>query len=670
MRLKTVSVSPLLALVLSFDAPLFAARGSAGGSPPAARVASPESPVGSPAEFPSGPSFVALRGARPGLPRANSPRTGTEAELPDVRSGRRGGPGSGAAEPASAAPGSGAKVAAQREGKGPGGADVDEADVASGASLFGLEWSPEELEQMLATLRERVRDYERLRGRSLANSVFPAPLGTPFLPGVVPAEAQLVRRAPALPRVTRPSDLEEVCFWSVPELAALLRQGDTTSVELTSMYLDRLRRLDPHLHCVISFLPERALAQAAARDAELARGEDRGPLHGLPWGVKDLMAVEGTRTTWGARPYEEQTLEGTAGVVRRLDEAGAVLIAKLTLGALAMGDVWFGERTRSPWNLARGSSGSSAGSASATAAGGVAFAIGTETLGSIVSPSVACATSSLRPTVGRVSRSGAMALSWTMDKVGPITRTVAGADLVFRAIEGRDTSDPYSRAGAVPAVEAEGAPSPLRVGVPAGAFESSRGLEEVLDELRADGHEIVPVTLPDYPVRSMLVILHAESAAAFDELTRGGRDDLLRRQGDNAWPNSFRAAQMIPAVSYLQAQRLRSLLMVDMARALDGVDLLVHPPFAGGVLTITNLTGHPTVCAPFVPAGGPRSDGSPRTICFTGLPDQDEALLAAVAAWQSAHAQHLLHPATPWLEGEASAAGKDQESAGAEGAGR
>ncbi len=551
------------------------------------------------------------------------------------------------------------------------GDEVRAPDLAAAAALFGLEWTPEELPQMLETVRERVADYQRLRGRPMANSVAPAPIGTPFLPGVQPGEVQWIS-APALrlPRVTRPANLEEVCFWSLPELAALLRQGDTTSVELTSMYLSRLRRLDPHLHCVISFLPARALRQAAQRDEELASGVDRGLLHGLPWGVKDLMSVEGTRTTWGARPYEEQVLDGTAGVVRRLDDAGAVLIAKLTLGALAMGDVWFGERTRSPWDLDRGSSGSSAGSASATAAGGVAFAIGTETLGSIVSPSVACATSSLRPTVGRVSRSGAMALSWTMDKVGPITRTVAGADLVFRAIEGRDAADPYSRDGEVPAKVRSVPAEPLRIGVPAGAFERSAELEEVLDELKADGHQVVPVRLPDYPVRSMLVILHAESAAAFDELTRSGRDDLLRRQDENAWPNSFRAAQMIPAVSYLQAQRLRSLLMVDMARALEDVDLLVHPPFAGGVLTITNLTGHPTVCAPFVPSAGPRGDGSPRTICFTGLPDQDEALLAAVAAWQSAHPEHVLHPETPWLEPEERAGGKDRESTDAPGAGR
>ena len=545
---------------------------------------------------------------------------------------------------------------------------ADATAVSAAGSLIGLEWTEAEVEQMLGTIRERQAEYERLRGRSMANSVFPAPMGTPFVPGVEPAQAQLAGRPPAQPEVTRPDDLEEVCFWSIPELAALLRQGGVTSVELTRMYLDRLSRLDGHLHCVISLLPERALAQAAARDAELKEGIDRGLLHGLPWGVKDLMAVEGTRTTWGAEPYRDQVLEGTATVVRRLDDAGAVLIAKLTLGALAMGDVWYGERTRSPWDLDRGSSGSSAGSASATAAGGVAFSIGTETLGSIVSPSVACATSSLRPTVGRVPRTGAMALSWTMDKVGPITRTVGDADLVFRAIAGRDPADPYSRDGRVPVqgVQEEG----LRIGVPEGAFARAAGVEEILEELEAAGHELVPVKLPAYPVRAMLVILHAESAAAFDELTRSGGDDLLRRQGASAWPNSFRAAQLIPAVAYVQAQRLRSLLMADMAEAMADVDLMVHAPYASGVLTITNLTGHPTVSAPFVPAAGPRGDGAPRTVCFTGRPDQDEALLAAVSAWQRAHPEHVLQPPLPWLDGAGPGTANDRESKDGGGAGR
>lgn len=450
--------------------------------------------------------------------------------------------------------------------------------------------------------------------------------------------------------VERPVNLEDVAFWSIAELGALLRQTDVTSVMLTEMYLARLRRLDEGLHCVITYTGERALAQAALRDAELKAGRDRGPLHGIPWGVKDLMAVEGYRTTWGAKAFENQMIDDTAVVVERLDEAGAVLIAKLSVGALAMGDVWFGERTRSPWSLKRGSSGSSAGSASATAAGGVAFALGTETLGSIVSPSVACSTSSLRPTFGRVPRTGTMALTWTMDKIGPITRTLDDASEVFQAIAGFDASDPFSRYanGSVPAgSEPQG--RGLRIGIPQGAFRRSPEVEEVKEQLEALGHTLVPIELPDYPIQAILLTLGAEAATAFDELTRSGQDDELVRQGRSAWPNTFRAARLIPAVEYLRAQRLRTQLMLDLHIALADVDVLVHAPYGGGVLQMTNLTGHPTVCAPFVPSSGLRSDGSPYTICFTGHLDQDEELLEFAASWQRAHPEHVLHPGLDWL---------------------
>jgi Asp-tRNA(Asn)/Glu-tRNA(Gln) amidotransferase A subunit family amidase len=536
-----------------------------------------------------------------------------------------------------------------------GGLTVEE--VSAAGRVAGLEFTEAELELMFDSVRRRLRELDALRGRSLTNDVFPAPTTTPWIPGVEPAGAQFGPAASAPANVVRPDDLEEVASWSIPELAALLRQGDVTSVELTEMYLARLERLDEHLHCVITLMPERALAQARERDAEMARGEFRGLLHGIPWGVKDLMAVEGYRTTWGAKPFEDQVVGETAEVVRRLDEAGAVLIAKLSVGALAMGDVWFGERTRSPWDLERGSSGSSAGSASATAAGGVAFALGTETLGSIVSPSVACSTSALRPTFGRVPRTGTMALSWTMDKVGPITRTVEDAALVFEAIRGADPADPYSHDGRVPVTGGLDPDRPLRIGVPEGAFRRAAGLETIRAELEGMGHELVPIELPRFPTRAMLVILNAEAAAAFDELTRSGRDDELVRQDGSAWPNSFRASRLIPAVEYVQAQRLRTLLMRAMDEALAEVDLIVHAPYAAGVLTITNLTGHPTVAAPFVPEDGPRGDGSPATICFTGHLDRDEQLLAAVAHWQRAYAHHVLRPPLEWLADDADGGG-------------
>lgn len=522
-------------------------------------------------------------------------------------------------------------------------------DVRSAGRVAGLDFTADELELMLGKVRERLAGFAAAREWDIANSVVPAQTFSPWIPGLAPAGSQTEAPLPALPSVERPADLDDVCSWSIPELAALIRQGDVTCVELTETYLARLRRLNEHLHCVITFTDERALEQAAARDAELAAGKDRGLLHGLPWGVKDLMAVEGYPTTWGATPFADQVIDDTATVVERLDEAGAVLIAKLSLGALAMGDVWFEERTRSPWNLKAGSSGSSAGSASATAAGGVAFSLGTETLGSIVSPCVACATSALRPTFGRVPRTGTMALSWSMDKIGPITRTIADADIVFRAIRGADGEDPFARDGAVPVADADDEPRALRIGIPGDAFRRGRGVEEVQVELEAMGHELVLVELPDFPINAIMVTLSAEAATAFDALTLSGADDLLVRQGGGAWPNTFRAARLIPAVEYIKAQRLRTLLMREMDAALADVDVLVHAPYAAGILSITNLTGHPTVVAPFVPAAGPRKDGSPRTICFTGKLDRDEELLAFAAAWQRANPQHVLRPPLGWL---------------------
>ncbi|MEZ6013824.1 MAG: amidase [Planctomycetota bacterium] len=565
------------------------------------------------------------------------------------------------------------------------------ADVGAAGRVIGLDFTPEELALMLPSVAETLAEFEGLRGPSLANAVPPATTFAPFLPGMerrarLPAPEQRGPRGGGRRAPKRPAQLEDVAFWPLADLAYLVKHRLVSCVELTEMYLGRLERLDATLHCVISFTRERALAQAAARDAELAEGRYRGVLHGLPWGVKDLFSVPGYPTTWGAKAYEHQQLEATATVVQRLDDAGAILIAKLSVGALAMGDVWFGERTRSPWNPERGSSGSSAGSASATAAGGVAFAIGTETLGSLVSPSVVCATSTLRPTFGRVSRSGAMALSWTMDKVGPITRYVDDLAYVFLALEGRDVQDPFSRdrralsaqrreqlqadlaAAAAPDAglrKADGGdvvawlvdwPYGRRIGVVTGGFERNDEVAVVVDELRALGHTIVDVTLPTFPVGDMLITLTAEAATAFDELTRSGQDDLLVQQGANAWPNIFRAARLIPAVEYLRAQRLRWLLMHELHAALADVDLVVHAPFAAGLLQMTNLTGHPTIVAPYVGAGGPRRDGSPRSVCFTGQLDGDELLLGVVAEWQAAHPEHVLHPPLTWLQGDAASA--------------
>jgi Asp-tRNA(Asn)/Glu-tRNA(Gln) amidotransferase A subunit family amidase len=405
------------------------------------------------------------------------------------------------------------------------------------------------------------------------------------------------------------------------------------------MYMARLRRIDETLHCVITMTEDRAIAQAKALDAELAEGFWRGPLHGIPWGAKDLLATAGARTTWGATPFEDQVINLDAAVVERLDEAGAVLIAKLSLGALAWGDVWFGGMTRNPWNPEQGSSGSSAGPAAASVAGGVAFALGSETWGSIVSPSERCGNSSLRPTFGRVSRHGAMALSWSLDKIGPLCRSVQDAAMVFDAIAGADGRDPSTIHDAGP----RRADQPVRR---VGFFEDLSENElykAFLDQVAALGVELVPISLPDYPVLAMMTILNCEAACAFDDLTRSGRDDELVRQIEMAWPNVFRQAQLVPAVEYLRANRLRHELMQDMAQAIADVDLYVHPSLATSSLTLTNLTGHPTVVAPY---GFSEEDGveTPTTVSFTGHLHEDERLLAFAARWQASTDHHLRHP--------------------------
>ena len=328
--------------------------------------------------------------------------------------------------------------------------EVTKETIEQAEAIAGLEFTDEQREEMVRGLNRNVASYEAVRKLELPNSVVPAVRFDPVVPGVRPpstavrAAGERMRRSDP-GRVTRPADLEEAAFWPVTKLAELVRTRQVTSLELTRMYLDRLKRHGPTLECTITLTEERALEQARRADEEIAAGRYRGPLHGIPWGVKDLLAVKGYPTTWGAEPYVDQVIDMDAAAVRRLDEAGAVLVAKLTVGALAMGDVWYGGKTRNPWNLEQGSSGSSAGSAAATVAGLVGFSLGTETLGSIVSPSTRCGATGLRPTFGRVSRHGAMALSWSMDKIGPICRSVEDCALVFDAIHGADEHDPSSR---------------------------------------------------------------------------------------------------------------------------------------------------------------------------------------------------------------------------------
>jgi Asp-tRNA(Asn)/Glu-tRNA(Gln) amidotransferase A subunit family amidase len=512
--------------------------------------------------------------------------------------------------------------------------------IANAGRVIGLDFTSSELALMQTGVLENLAAFERLQRIPIDNAVAPALVFSPLLPGMQVRPSRIAPAEIALPEATRPADLEELAYADIPTLASLIRSRAVTSTELVQMYLARLKRLDSQLLCVVHLTEARALAQAQQRDREIAEGRWRGMLHGIPWGAKDLLAVRGTPTTWGSKIYEKRTIDLDATVVERLDEAGAVLIAKLSLGEIAYGDLWYRGRTRNPWKTSEGSSGSSAGAAAATAAGCVAFAIGSETLGSIVSPSAACGASGLRPTFGRVSRHGAMALSWSMDKLGPLCRSAHDAAIVLAAIHGPDGRDgsvhafPYD---VPPDVDVRG----WKVGYVKAAFDQSPSDAHVLKELETLGVELVPIELPrTFSPSDLLTILTSEAAAAFDEFTRSGADDQMVWQAEEAWPNTFRATRLVPAVEYIRANRLRTQLMQSMATVMQSVDLYVHPSLGGQSLTITNLTGHPTVALP----SGFREDGTPMSISFTGQLFQEGELLALAQAWQRATGYHLRHP--------------------------
>ncbi|MCI0436773.1 MAG: amidase [Gemmatimonadetes bacterium] len=528
--------------------------------------------------------------------------------------------------------------AQQQQEQGP----VTKAMIAQAEQIAGLEFTDAEREEMVRGLNQNVRAWQELHQVALDNAVAPAVQFDPVLPGVTfPTE----RRSPRWSdpgEVRRPSNLEEVAYWPVRRLAEMIRSRQVTSVELTTMYLERMKRYGPTLECVITLTESRAMEAARRADAEVAGGRYRGLLHGVPWGGKDLLAMRGARTTWGAKPYEEQIIDVDATVVERLDAAGAVLLAKLTLGALAQGDQWYGGRTRNPWNTEQGSSGSSAGSAAATAAGLVGFSIGTETLGSIVSPSTRCGVTGLRPTFGRVSRHGAMALVWSMDKIGPICRSAEDCAIVFDAIRGPDGRDPTVRD--LPFnFDATTRLADLRIGYVRSAFDAERETkafdDAVLDVLRAGGATLMPIEMPaDYPLNPLrTAILNAESAASFDALTRSNRDDLMER---SSWPNSFRTARLIPAVEYVNANRVRTLVMRAMHDVMQQVDVFVAPTTGNSVLLLTNLTGHPAIVLPTAF----RADGTPFSIQFVGRLYGEAELLAVAKAYQDATDWHSRRP--------------------------
>jgi Asp-tRNA(Asn)/Glu-tRNA(Gln) amidotransferase A subunit family amidase len=570
--------------------------------------------------------------------------------------------------------------------------------IDSAAKIADVTISEEYKDAMIGGLNGATQGYEAIYKMHMDNGVQPALVFDPLPMGWKLNTAKAPMRISPAPAVATkaPKNIEDVAFYTVRQLAELVQTRKVSSMALTEMYLERLKKYDDKLKFVITLTEERAKTQAKEADKDIAAGKYRGPLHGIPWGAKDLLAVKGYPTTWGAGGFETQVIDEDAVVVQRLDKAGAVLVAKLTLGALAQGDRWFKGMTRNPWNPAQGSSGSSAGPASATAAGCVGFGIGTETLGSISSPSTRCGTTGLRPTFGFVPRTGAMALSWSMDKIGPICRSVEDCAMVLSAIYGPDEKDRSVQPAAFN-WDATASWRTLRVGFLEKDFQlqpftetpPTKPIAEMtdaektayerqqtarrnrfasseydhkfdvaaLDKLRAMGVKMKAVEMPEFPqgtIGAMRNVLQAEAAAAFDELTRSGRDKLLTEQGPGDWPNAFRTSRFMPAVEYIQANRARFLLIEAMGKLFKDFDVIVAPTNGGGQLTITNLTGHPSVIIPNglrgpdapKPAnenqgGGP---GTMLSLTFLGNLYGDAKVCTLARAYQEATGFHLLHP--------------------------
>jgi Asp-tRNA(Asn)/Glu-tRNA(Gln) amidotransferase A subunit family amidase len=510
---------------------------------------------------------------------------------------------------------------------------------------YNLEFTTAEADSMLSNLQQMRRLYVNMHKTLPANDIpypfafHPAPIGFS-----IPNNQQKINWI--IPsNVSLPKNKTDLAFYSIPQLASLIKNKKISSVELTTFFLNRLKQWGDTLEAVITLTEDLALREAKQADDDLKKGIYRGPLHGIPYGLKDLFAVKGYKTTWGTTPYMDQMIDEDAFVYTQLKKAGAVLCAKLSLGSLAYDNRWFGGFTRNPWNLPQGSSGSSAGSAAVTAAGLLPFAIGTETLGSIVSPSTRTGTTGLRPTFGTVSRSGAMVLCWSLDKAGPICRSAEDAAIVFAYIKGTDGKDasavdhafnynPKADFKKIKIAYAENYFNRL----PKDAKEW-----QVLDVYRSLGVKLQPVQFPDsaiYPFNIVSVVLNAESAAAFDELTRTNRDDLIERQDRAFWPNSFRAARFIPAVEYINANRYRYNMMKGLNDFMKDYDVVIVPTYMGSQLAITNLSGHPALCMPM----GFSSSGAPVSITLLGNLYDEVSILLAGKAYQDATEHNKKRP--------------------------
>lgn len=520
---------------------------------------------------------------------------------------------------------------------------ITKENIDNTEKLIGLEFTDEERDSMQTMLDEQLTNYQNIHKIELANSILPAIIFNPIPVGFELPKEQNPIKFSDYSYAKLPLDINDLAFYTIGELAELIRTKQITSTELTKFFLERLKKYDPALHCVIRFTEERALRQAKLMDEEIAEGKYRGLLHGIPFGVKDLLATKDYKTTWGSVPFKDQMIEEDATIIKKLEEAGAVLCAKLTLGELAWGDVWFGGKTRNPWDTTKGSSGSSAGSASAVSAGLLPFAIGTETWGSIVSPSTVCGTTGLRPTYGRVSRTGAMALSWSMDKIGTICRSAEDLAIVFNIINGQDGLDqtlydvPFNYQ---PEIDF----SKLKIGYLKSDFDKQYDFHSqdsvTLAKLKELGAELITFELPELPINDLSIILSAEAGAAFDELTRSNKDDLLVKQIKNAWPNVFRSSRFIPAVEYINANRIRYLLIQQMEKLMREVDLYTAPSWEGDNLLLTNLTGHPCVVLP----NGFSEDGTPTSITFIGRLFDEGRLISFAKKYQDATDFHKKHP--------------------------
>ena len=510
------------------------------------------------------------------------------------------------------------------------------------SAFIGLDFDSAELSQMKPAVAAHLLQFNALRRQNISNNI---PLGLIWIPPVnhsrIPVKQSTIDWL--LPTsVSLPKDKNDLAFYPVNKLAYLIKNRQITSVELTKLFLNRLKKYGDTLQCVITITDSLALSQAQRADLEISQGIYRGPLHGIPYGAKDLLNVAGYKTTWGATPFKSQIFSENAEIINQLEAAGAVLVAKLTLGALAWGDVWYGGKTRNPWNLEQGSSGSSAGSTSATVAGLVPFAIGSETRGSIVSPSTRCGATGLRPTFGRVSKDGAMALSWTMDKLGPICRNALDCALVFEAIRGTDGKD-LSVKDAPFNYHYDSTIKNLRIGMLTHDQNPdfySENDQNTLSLLKSQGYDLVEKKLPEnIPTEALGFILQAEAAAAFDFLTQSNQDSLMVRQIDNAWPNVFRAAQLIPAVAYIQANRLRYELTLQFNELMSDIDVLVAPSFSQQLL-MTNLTGHPCVVIP----NGSYADENPGSITLLGNHFDEASILSLARFLQEITPYDKEHP--------------------------